>query len=109
MEKGYFSAGLAMPMAEYSGFYKHPKAEIVSYIMNTIEFDRSVLLHSALKNGKEGRTRNQGTHGANLHTSVIPRKEKLAAAAAEAAPSEAGDTACLHLWSLYLLQLLRCC
>lgn len=32
---------------------------------------------SALKRGKEGRKRNQGVHGVNLHTSVIPRAEKL--------------------------------
>lgn len=58
-------------------FYKHSRVERVSYIMNSIEFYRSALLHSALKRGKEGRKRNHGVHGVNLHTLVIPRAEKL--------------------------------
>lgn len=46
MKKGYFSAGSGMSMSYTSGFYKNSKAEIVSYIMNGIEFYRSALLCS---------------------------------------------------------------
>lgn len=44
MNRGSFSADWDMPVGAPVGFFKHSKVEIISYIMNSIEFYTSALL-----------------------------------------------------------------